>query len=80
MSNYSRFNTDYRQNVSGIVKPGDYHVPCKDANPMIHYDLSHQPHLFGYTKRAHYEQSTGKGSSGFAKVGEQAMGGSASHF
>ena len=89
--NYSRFGTDYRENVSSAVKPTDYTVPCKDANQMskhpisitlsVHYDLSHQPNLFGYTKRAHYEQVTGKQSgSGFSKVGEQAMGGSVSHW
>lgn len=52
LTNYSRFGTDYRENVSSTVKPGDYKVPCKDANHMIHYDLGHQPNLFGYTKRA----------------------------
>ena len=34
LENYSRFSTDYRQNVSSTVKVGDYKVPCKDANPM----------------------------------------------
>ena len=34
LSNYSRFSTDYRQNVSSAVKVGDFKVPCKDANPM----------------------------------------------
>lgn len=34
LENYSRFGTDYRQNVSSTVKVGDYKVPCKDANPM----------------------------------------------
>lgn len=33
-NNYSRFGTDYREKVSSTVKPGDYHVPCKDANFM----------------------------------------------
>ena len=34
LENFSRFSTDYRQNVSSTVKVGDYKVPCKDANPM----------------------------------------------
>jgi len=34
LTNYSRFGTDYRENVSSTVKPGDYKVPCKDANHM----------------------------------------------
>lgn len=34
LENFSRFSTDYRQNVSSTVKIGDYKVPCKDANPM----------------------------------------------
>lgn len=46
---------------------------------MIHYDLTHQPQLFGYTKRAEYEAATGK-HTGFAKAGQEAMSGSASHW
>lgn len=34
LTNYSRFGSDYRENVSATVKPGDYKVPCKDANHM----------------------------------------------
>ena len=34
LTNYSRFGTDYRENVSSTVKPGIYKVPCKDANHM----------------------------------------------
>lgn len=34
LTNYSRFGTDYRENVSSTVKPTDYKVPCKDANHM----------------------------------------------
>lgn len=50
LTNYGRFNTDYRENVSSTVQPSDYKVPCKDANHMskllnvtflVHYDLTH---------------------------------------
>lgn len=34
LTNYSRFGSDYRQNISATVKPTDYKVPCKDANHM----------------------------------------------
>lgn len=34
LSNYQRFGSDYRENVSATVKPLDYTVPCKDANHM----------------------------------------------
>lgn len=79
MTNYQRFGSDYRENVSATVKPQDYNVPCKDANHMIHYDLTHQPQLFGYTKRAQYEAATGK-HTGFQRVGEQTLSGSSSHW
>ena len=42
LTNYSRFGTDYRQNISATVKPTDYKVPCKDANTM-----SKKPALVG---------------------------------
>ena len=32
LTNYSRFGTDYGKRISEDVKPGDYHVPLKDAN------------------------------------------------
>jgi len=79
LTNYQRFGSDYRENVSATVKPQDYNVPCKDANHMIHYDLTHQPQLFGYTKRAQYEAATGK-HTGFQRVGEQTLSGSSSHW
>lgn len=34
LKNFSRFSSDYRENVSATVKPNDYQVPCKDANHM----------------------------------------------
>jgi hypothetical protein len=34
LQNYQRFGTDYRNNVSTCVKPGDYKVPSKDANNL----------------------------------------------
>jgi hypothetical protein len=40
LTNYSRFSSDYRENVSATVKSGDYKVPCKDANHMSNYLLS----------------------------------------
>lgn len=46
---------------------------------MIHYDLGHQPHLFGYTKRAQYEQATGK-HTGFQSAAQETLGGSATHW
>ena len=34
LTNFQRFGSDYKANVSGTVHVGDYKVPCKDANPM----------------------------------------------
>ena len=34
LANYQRFGSDYRNGVSGAVKPGDYKVPSKDANNL----------------------------------------------
>lgn len=34
LTNYQRFGSDYRENISATVKPQDYNVPCKDANHM----------------------------------------------
>jgi len=52
LQNYQRFGSDYNKGVSGAVKPGDYKVPCKDANNLVEYDLMNNPKLFAYTRRS----------------------------
>lgn len=34
LANFQRFRTDYSKGVSSSVQPGDYKVPCKDANNL----------------------------------------------
>ena len=55
LQNYQRFGSDYNKGVSSAVKPGDYVVPSKDANPLVEYELMNNPKLFAYTRRAGYD-------------------------
>lgn len=34
LTNFTRFNTVYKQNVSGTAQPGAYIPPAKNANTM----------------------------------------------
>ena len=78
LQNYQRFGSDYGKGVSGAVKPGDYKVPCKDANNLVEYDLMNNPKLFAYTRRSQVEP--GMTQSMLQKAGSNALGNTTKHW
>ena len=50
LQNFGRFKSDYGSNHVENVKKGDYKVPNKSENHMIHYEYTHHPELFNHTK------------------------------
>ena len=50
LKNYNRFESNFDQTHSKVVKLGDYKVPAKSMNTMVGYELVHNPSLFNSTK------------------------------
>lgn len=59
LSNFTRYQSIYKQNVSSKPQPGGYKVPLKNANTMskptlaikrtVSYELAHNPALISHT-------------------------------